>query len=176
MKLLERDEYYATLPRKRIAAGVLLRDDADRVVLVEPTYKPTWEIPGGVVESEEPPWAAARRELTEELRIKRGDMRVLVIDHVPQAKDGRPEGLVWIFDGGLLSTSEMRAVTRREADDEVRGAGLFPIATAKDRTSAGLGRRLEVALTAALSNSGPVLCNHGYRTTETIREPAGVAP
>lgn len=45
------DQYVATLARKRMAAGVLFRDKADRVLLLEPSYKPNWEIPGGAVEA-----------------------------------------------------------------------------------------------------------------------------
>lgn len=37
-----------------LAAGVLLFDEQDRVLLVDPTYKPGWEFPGGVVEPGRP--------------------------------------------------------------------------------------------------------------------------
>ncbi|MFF0176044.1 NUDIX hydrolase [Micromonospora profundi] len=43
------DDFTATLPRKRMGAEVLLSDDRGRVLLVEPTYKDYWEIPGGAV-------------------------------------------------------------------------------------------------------------------------------
>jgi 8-oxo-dGTP pyrophosphatase MutT (NUDIX family) len=61
------DEYVARLPRKRMAAGVLFRDLIGRVLLVEPSDKPNFEIPGGAVEDDEPPWGAAGREVAEEL-------------------------------------------------------------------------------------------------------------
>jgi len=35
--------------RKGMAAGALISDEQERVLLVEPTYEPTWEVPGGVV-------------------------------------------------------------------------------------------------------------------------------
>lgn len=38
-----------------VAAGVLLFDEDDRVLLVDPTYKAGWEFPGGVVEPGEAP-------------------------------------------------------------------------------------------------------------------------
>jgi ADP-ribose pyrophosphatase YjhB (NUDIX family) len=38
-----------------MAAGALLFDEDGRILLVEPTYKPYWEIPGGVVEADESP-------------------------------------------------------------------------------------------------------------------------
>ncbi|MFD8591350.1 NUDIX domain-containing protein, partial [Streptomyces sp. NPDC059637] len=43
----------ATQPRKRVAADVLLRDPAGRFLLVEPTYKPGWDLPGGMAEANE---------------------------------------------------------------------------------------------------------------------------
>ena len=65
------EQYVASLNRKRMAAGVLFRDHDGRVLLVEPSYKPNWEIPGGAVEADESPWAAASRELIEELGLDR---------------------------------------------------------------------------------------------------------
>ncbi len=52
-----------------LAAGVLLFDDRDRVLLVDPTYKPGWEFPGGIVEPGEAPAHAGVREVAEELGI-----------------------------------------------------------------------------------------------------------
>ena len=49
-----------------LAAGVLLFDEQDRVLLVDPTYKPGWEFPGGVVERGEAPARAGIREVEEE--------------------------------------------------------------------------------------------------------------
>jgi hypothetical protein len=34
--------YYRSLPGKRIGAGMICRDTDARVLLVQPTYKPTW--------------------------------------------------------------------------------------------------------------------------------------
>jgi 8-oxo-dGTP diphosphatase len=39
----------------RIAAGALFSDEHDRVLLVQPSYKDMWEIPGGYVEPSESP-------------------------------------------------------------------------------------------------------------------------
>ncbi|MGH8916952.1 MAG: NUDIX domain-containing protein, partial [Actinomycetes bacterium] len=61
------EQYVASLNRKRMTAGVLFRDTMGRVLLVEQSYKPDWGSPGGAVDADESPWAAAARELSEEL-------------------------------------------------------------------------------------------------------------
>jgi ADP-ribose pyrophosphatase len=59
----------ATQPRKRVSADVVLRDRAGRLLLVDPRYKPDWDMPGGMAEPNEPPRDAAQRELKEELGL-----------------------------------------------------------------------------------------------------------
>ena len=51
--------------RPLVAAGVLFFDEQGRVMLVDPTYKPGWEIPGGYVEAGESPLEACVREVKE---------------------------------------------------------------------------------------------------------------
>lgn len=64
-----------------VAAGVLLFDERDRVLLVDPTYKPGWEFPGGVVERGEAPARAGMREVEEETGVRLHDVpRLLVVD------------------------------------------------------------------------------------------------
>ncbi|MEU7042099.1 NUDIX hydrolase [Streptomyces varsoviensis] len=84
------------------AAGVLLFDEDDRVLLVDPTYKPGWEFPGGVVEPGEPPARAGMREVAEELGLELADVpRLLILDWEPPRAPGFG-GLRLLFDGGLL--------------------------------------------------------------------------
>ena len=104
------DQYFASLARKRMAAGALFRDEDGRVLLVDPTYKPTWELPGGVVEKEESPHAACRREVAEELGLDRRPGRALVVDWVPSRSE-RPEGVIVVYDGGVLAPGEVAAIT-----------------------------------------------------------------
>jgi hypothetical protein len=47
--------------RKRVSADAIVRDSAGRVLLVDPTYKPDWDLPGGMAEANEPPADAVRR-------------------------------------------------------------------------------------------------------------------
>jgi 8-oxo-dGTP pyrophosphatase MutT (NUDIX family) len=95
--------------RKRVAADVLLRDDAGRILLVDPNYKPDWDLPGGMAEANEPPDEAVRRELVEELGLQVRIGGVLCVDWVS------PHGpwddqLAFIFDGGRLTQVEVDSV------------------------------------------------------------------
>ena len=88
-------------PGKRIGAGALIRDDVGRVLVVEPTYKQTWELPGGSVEAEESPRAACQRELLEELGLDLPVGRMLCFEWQGPEPD-RTESLMLVFDGGVL--------------------------------------------------------------------------
>nr|WP_203771446.1 NUDIX hydrolase [Actinoplanes nipponensis] len=105
-----------------MGAALLLRDRDDRILLVEPTYKPDWELPGGVVEADESPRDAAAREITEELGLTVVPGRLLVVDWVPP-RDGRTDGLMLVFDGGRcdgparLAATELRGWAWSDPDE-----------------------------------------------------------
>ncbi|MCM3887615.1 NUDIX hydrolase [Frankia sp. R82] len=103
------------LPRKRMGAACLLLDGQGRLLLVKPTYRPGWDLPGGVVEQDESPWTAARREVGEELGLVRTPGRLVAVDWVPPSPQ-RTEGMALIYDGGLL-TDEDAARIRLPADE-----------------------------------------------------------
>ncbi|MGW2776881.1 NUDIX hydrolase [Streptomyces olivaceoviridis] len=93
-----------------LAAGVLLFDEDDRVLLVDPTYKPGWEFPGGVVERGEAPARAGMREVAEETGIHLREVpRLLVVDWERPVPPGFG-GLRLLFDGGRLESGEASRV------------------------------------------------------------------
>jgi 8-oxo-dGTP diphosphatase len=100
--------------RAYVAAGVLFFDDAGGVLLVQPTYKDYWDIPGGYVEIGETPAQAAAREVREELGLVTSVGPLLVMDWAPHPDGG--EKLLFIFDGGTL-TAEQLAAIRLQADE-----------------------------------------------------------
>lgn len=130
---------------KRMAAGVLFRDPARRVLLVEPTYKPQWEIPGGSVEADESPFATAVRELQEELGLSVPVSRLLVVDWVPPGPL-RTEGIMLVYDGGVLTPAQTEQITLPE--QELRSWAWCTIAQVQQRASDLLARRIVAALHA----------------------------
>jgi 8-oxo-dGTP diphosphatase len=110
--VLPPDQYVASLARKRMAATAFFRDGEGRVLLVNPVYKQMWDLPGGAVEADESPHAACRREVAEELGLDRPPGRVLAVDWLPSRPE-RPEGLVVVYDGGVLSEAEIGKLCSR---------------------------------------------------------------
>src|SRR3954453_1136775 len=76
------------MARPWVAAGVLVHDEEGRLLMVRPTSKDGWDIPGGYVEPDESPADAARRELREELGVDRQPGRLLVVDWAPRPQEG----------------------------------------------------------------------------------------
>ncbi|MDT5028081.1 MAG: hypothetical protein QOE61_4507 [Micromonosporaceae bacterium] len=138
-------DYTASLPRKRMAAAVLLRDADERVLLVEPVYKDDWEIPGGGVDADESPLAAAVREMKEELGMSVVPGRLLVVDWVPP-RPGRTDGVMFVYDGGVLDPAHESGI--QLPPEELRSWAWSTPAEADSRLSDLLARRVRAALRA----------------------------
>jgi len=151
---MREDDYLRSLPRKRMAAGALFVDGAGGVLLVDPVYRDTWDLPGGVVEAEESPHAACRREVAEELGLDRRPGRVLALDWVP-SRPGRPEGLVVVYDGGLLAAGEVDAITLPE--DELAGFAFVAADELAARVMPVVARRIAACLDAKAAGTAASL-------------------
>ncbi|MEV8636036.1 NUDIX hydrolase [Streptosporangium sp. NPDC051023] len=144
--------------RKRVAADVLIRNVEGLVLLVDPTYKDGWDLPGGMAEANEPPHLAALRELREELGYvpALGDM--LCVDWVP------PHGpwddqICFVFDGGVIDDR-----TLAPTDPEIAAVGFFHVDDALTLVRDHMRPRLRAALTA-LSTGRALYLHEGRAVT-----------
>jgi 8-oxo-dGTP diphosphatase len=129
----------------RIAAGALITDGGTRVLLVRPTYKDGWDIPGGYVEPGESPAAVSARELVEEINLARPTGRLLVVDWAPHPTEG--DKILFVFDGGQLSEAQAAALV---VDGKEISAAEFHEADSLDGLMPErLVRRLRTALEGA---------------------------
>lgn len=144
----------------RVAAGALFFDDRGRVLLVHPTYKDTWDIPGGYVERGESPAAACRREIAEELGLDRPVIRMLGIDWAPNGNEG--DKLLFLFDCGTLGADEQRIQLSSSELDNWRWVSLDDL---DDLVIPRISRRIR-----AVGAGGAAYLEHGERTmtTETV--------
>ena len=137
------------IARKRVAAGALLLHPDGRILLVNPTYKPQWEIPGGMVEADESPLAACHREVMEELGLTINPGPLLSIGYL-RANAGRGDALRFVFWGGTLDEltisqirlpvdelSEYRFVTLAEAGQLLRPSLHAQVAQALENLRTG---------------------------------------
>jgi 8-oxo-dGTP diphosphatase len=97
-------------PAIPVSAGALIFDRAGRLLILNPTYKSGWTIPGGVMEADgETPWDACRREVREEcgIEVRRG--RLACMDF-RRPKPGRPGGIRFLFDCGPLGKETLAGI------------------------------------------------------------------
>jgi len=135
------------LPRARGAAAALLSTADERVLLVKPTYKPGWSLPGGVIEQGESPLAACRRECGEELGFVPELSGLVCVDWLPPGlhPDGRP-ATVFLFAGAVAESDLARVRLPPEELGDAMLAGFDELA---DLVEAGQHRRIAAALEAA---------------------------
>jgi ADP-ribose pyrophosphatase YjhB (NUDIX family) len=100
----------AGLPTKRIIAQGLLTDEFGRILLCRLTYKPEWDLPGGVVEVGESPAAGLVRELEEELGITVKVGELVTVNWLP-AWRGWDDACVFLFDLGVVDASYIETMT-----------------------------------------------------------------
>jgi 8-oxo-dGTP diphosphatase len=142
--------------RPYVAAGVLLSDEAGRFMLVRPTYKEYWDLPGGYVEAGETPAQAAAREVREELGISVAVGPLLVADWAPHPDEG--DKLLLVFDGGTLTAQQQAAV--RLPSEELASYAFHEPAQAAALLIPRLGSRVTAAVGAQLAGRTTYL-EHG---------------
>jgi 8-oxo-dGTP diphosphatase len=105
------DDQSYSLPRIPASAGALIFDAAGRLLILKPTYKKGWTIPGGQIEEGgESPWEACKRETFEEcgIAVRRG--RLACVDFL-HPKPDRPGGARFIFDCGTVDDATIAAIS-----------------------------------------------------------------
>ena len=134
------------LPGIPVSAGALIFDRAGRLLILKPTYKSGWTIPGGVMEADgESPWEACQREVREEcgLEVRRG--RLACVDFRPARPDRpeRPGGIRFLFDCGPADYADLSAIAVQP--EEVAEYRLVPLDAALELLRPPIRRRVRAA-------------------------------
>lgn len=131
------------LPEKRVIGHVVFTDALGRVLLVEPTYKPDWELPGGIVEAGESPAVGARRELEEELGFSVPLGTPALVDWMPPYL-GWSDAIEFIWHAGALPAGSRLA----PPTGELRGFHWVDPAELPRRVTPLSARRIPLVLAA----------------------------
>ncbi len=132
------------VPRIPASAGALIFDHAGRILILKPTYKKGWTVPGGQIEEGgESPWHACRRETLEEcgLDVRRG--RLVCVDFLAPRPD-RPGGMRFLFHCGTLDRRMLATIRLQE--NEIEAYRFTELADALSLLSGPVRRRVSAAL------------------------------
>jgi 8-oxo-dGTP diphosphatase len=131
------------LPAVPVSAGALIFDRKGRLLILKPTYKSGWTIPGGVMEANgETPWQACQREVLEECGVQVTDAKLACMDfRLP--REGNPGGIRYLFDCGPLEDSALAGVVLQ--GEEIAAYRLVPMAEARKLLRKPIRRRVKAA-------------------------------
>lgn len=105
-------------PRIPASAGALIHSPDGRVLILKPTYKKGWTIPGGQIDAGgESPWEACRRETREECGLVVEHGRLVCVDFL-SPKPSRPGGVRFLFDCGTFSDANLAGIVLQESEIE----------------------------------------------------------
>jgi 8-oxo-dGTP diphosphatase len=149
----------ATIPA---SAGALVRGREGRLLILKPTYKGGWTIPGGVIEVGESPWEACRRETQEECGLEVTAGRLVCVDFL-HPRPGRAGGMRFLFDCGVFDDAVLDTVVIQPA--EIAESRVLPLETALPLLSGPVRRRVRAACES-----------NQVRYLEDGREVEGVSP
>jgi 8-oxo-dGTP diphosphatase len=132
-----------SVPRLPVSAGALIYDSKGRLLILKPTYKKGWTIPGGQLEeSGETPWEGCRREVREECGLQVEHARLACVDFKRPRPD-KPGGLRILFDCGQLPDNQLAELTLDQK--EIAEHCFADLAEAATLLSAPVSRRVDAA-------------------------------
>lgn len=137
------------VPAIPVSAGALIFGPGKRLLILKPTYKSGWTIPGGVMESGgETPWEACQREVREECGLEVTRARLACVDF-RRPRPGRSGGIRFLFDCGTLSAAVLAGVVLQAA--EISEYRLVPAAGALPLLRGPVRRRVRAALASRVT-------------------------
>ncbi|MGZ3772771.1 MAG: NUDIX domain-containing protein [Pseudobdellovibrionaceae bacterium] len=150
-------EFYASLPKKRVGAGILLFYKND-LLIVQPTYMSGWILPGGTVEAEESPYEGLIREIKEELGLNIAPSKLLCVDYISN-RDVKGEYIQFLFTAKELTESEARNI--RLPSHELRDFKFVSLEKAMEFLNPSVAKRVSSALEAQSSGIGAIYLENG---------------
>lgn len=106
---------YEAMSKKRMTASALFLNEQGKILIVKPTYRPEWLLPGGLVEDSESPRQACTREIKEELNIETPLDKLLCVEYLSNDAQ-QTESVQFVFYGGLITEAQIASLTLPKAE------------------------------------------------------------
>lgn len=151
------NSYYNNLPRKRMGAGALFFNKDNELLIVKPSYKDYWSIPGGTVDQDESPRHACAREIKEEIDLNIDILRFLAVDYNSRENEEKNESLQFIFYGGILSDESISKI--KIDGKELLEYRFVPISEVRNLLGQKLATRLQKCIDAIKTGTSVYLEN-----------------
>jgi 8-oxo-dGTP diphosphatase len=134
------------VPRIPASAGALIFDEARHLLILKPTYKKGWTIPGGQIEPNgESPWDACQRETREECGLDVARGRLVCVDFL-RPRPRRPGGVRFLFDCGTFTDQTLSRI--RPDGGEIDEHRFLALGEATALLSGPVRRRVVVGVAA----------------------------
>lgn len=146
--------YLDNLPKKRMGSGCLFFDAVGNLLVLKPTYREDWLIPGGVIEADESPRQACIREVKEEIGMACEPLQLLCIDYIHAVGD-YSEAIQFVFWGGVISADDIVL-----ADEELSDYRFVAVDVAFDLLGIHAQRRIFWSLEGMKAQRTLYLENH----------------
>ncbi len=143
-------KYYDSLDKKPMGAGALFFNNKKELLILKPTYKNYWSIPGGVVDKNESPLEACTREIKEELALNIKIKKLLCMSYY-HIKNKKGESIQFMFWGGILNSKQIAKIKLPE--DEISEFKFVKIKDALNLVSENMRKRMQMSSKALKNNT-----------------------
>lgn len=150
-------DFYASLPKKRVGAGVLLFYKND-LLIVQPTYHSAWILPGGTIEAEESPLEGLHREVKEELSITIETTQLLSVDYISN-RDENGEYIQFLFAAKDLNETQAQHI--RLPPYELRDFKFVSLEKALTLMAPSVAKRISNSLEAQSQDIAAIYLENG---------------
>ena len=141
-----------------MSAGALIFNRDGELLIVKPSYKDHWSIPGGAVEENESPLQACIRETDEEIGLKLLRPGFISVDYCNDIdKPEKGEALHFIFYGGEIDAREVALL--KPALGEISEIKFVKLENASLFLSENLGQKIAKCVEALKNNTAVYLEN-----------------
>lgn len=168
--MIPKIDWIRSLPKKVSSTAVIFFNQKNELLILKPTYREGWQVPGGVLEECESPLEGAQRETKEEIGIESENLSLVGVVHGRQLTEtGEKYDVVYFtFFGGILSEEKIKQIVLEER--EISEYRFIMLDEALQLLHVGLRERVRLGMEAYRTNKIMYSEYDFEKKTQTIQE------